>query len=133
MNDPKWFKLLVRAIGLFILTLSIGRATDALRTSVLMITSAISGSSSNSRFAVLGVRDSWTGPEAISSYIYIAGGIAQVGFGLYLLFGAPKLVRYCVREVSNRCVGCDYDIRGLKGKCPECGLEIPEVAPGPQA
>jgi hypothetical protein len=28
------------------------------------------------------------------------------------------------RRLANRCIRCNYDLRGSSGKCPECGREI---------
>src|SRR5262245_33853347 len=130
MNDARWFKLLVRAIGLFVLAQSIERLDGVLRLLISLIGNGPRGYGAT--FAPSNGFERWLSAIAIQDYIYIATGLAQVAFGLYMLFGAPRLARYCVRQVRARCALCDYDIRGLKGACPECGLPIGnEPAPQP--
>ena len=109
MKDPVWFKLLVRGIGILLVAQSVPPIFSAIGAATILF------------------KEGWTNPGQnywVSITAHGAGGLVQGVFGLYLLVGAPRLVRYCIRQVGTRCPGCDYDIRGLKGTCPECGLAI---------
>jgi hypothetical protein len=44
-----------------------------------------------------------------------------VGPMLYLR-GLQKRRRQAWRAANNRCLGCGYDVRGISGPCPECGV-----------
>ena len=109
MSDPRWFKLLVRAIGLVLIGIAIPSITMALSYIPEM-------HDPNFGYNVQYALWSLIGPGM--------GGLLQLALGGYLFFGAPRLVKYCVRQVHTRCPGCDYDVRGLQGACPECGLLI---------
>jgi hypothetical protein len=119
VSNPRWFKLAVRAIGLLLLGFAIPAVFNLI------------SYASNFRTSI-GFE-----PDKLAAWItavaYAIGVIAQTTFSLYLLFGAPALVRYCIEQVATRCIQCDYDIRGLTGKCPECGLEIGPTLDPPAA
>jgi len=116
MNDPRWFKLLVRGIGILLIGISVPYIGSQLSYLAYMF------------YPSAGDRQAW--PLEVISLVFI---LAQLLFGIYLLAGAPRLVRYCIRQVGYRCPGCDYDTRGLKGKCPECGLDLPSGHENPPA
>ena len=118
MNDSHWFKLLVRGIGVLLIGLAIPSVIALFGTAAMVANAA-----------------NLTGNPSMDQWVWVLSGIlgtlAQLGFGVNLLFGAPRLVRYCLRQVNSRCGACDYDVRGLRGVCPECGATIPEkVHPG---
>jgi hypothetical protein len=119
MRDYRWFKILVRAIGILIVGESLFHLTTVVDYGLRAIQypRGMGGPSSY-----------WT-PVAV----YGIGFLVQFLFGCYLISGAPKFVRYCIEQVEDRCIRCDYDIRGLTGQCPECGLPIPTVVANPPA
>jgi len=118
MSDPHWFKLLVRGVGILLLGLAIPSALQAIASVSTIFDPVVAPQDWNGRL--------WLMTHTLSALV-------QLGFGIYLVFGAPRLVRYCVRQVYSRCGACDYDVRGLRGVCPECGVSIPEASdPGHQ-
>jgi hypothetical protein len=46
--------------------------------------------------------------------------------GVPALWVIGKRLRKRVRRGSNLCVNCGYDLRGISGRCPECGSEVAE-------
>lgn len=40
-----------------------------------------------------------------------------------------RLVRQSRWVAAGKCARCGYDLRGSGGRCPECGLERPELSP----
>jgi hypothetical protein len=44
---------------------------------------------------------------------------------LPILFSLRKRLTKRVRQFSNRCINCGYDLRGSCEKCPECGQQLP--------
>jgi hypothetical protein len=109
MRDYRWFKILVRAFGLLL----IGQSIPSIGT----ITHYV--------IAILGGAPAPTGHYWQALATYGTATVAALLLGLYMLSGAPKFVRYCIEQVEDRCIRCDYDIRGLTGQCPECGLPVP--------
>lgn len=113
MRDYRWFKILVRAMGLLLLGMSVpylASAADYLVGSI---------SSPNTAYSRTYVERAVT---------YGAGATGQALLGLYMLSGAPRFVRYCIDQAEKRCIRCDYDLTGLTGACPECGAPIGEGA-----
>jgi hypothetical protein len=115
MNDPRWFKLLLRAIGILLLGLSL----PAVGSLVPYLTSQLDSN-------IYGAPQPSSARMWASVAVYVTGVLGQALLGLYLLTGAPHLMRYCVRQVYSRCPGCDYDLAGVQGGCPECGLGRPQ-------
>jgi hypothetical protein len=112
MRDYRWFKILLRAMGLLLLGFAMPQLTSAVGSVLFYFSNEYSRSSGFSYW-----------PVAVSSAV---GALAQLLLALYLISGAPKFIRYCIDQVDRRCIRCDYDLTGLKGTCPECGLPIPE-------
>ncbi len=109
MKHRAWFTLVLRAIGVFFLGSTIS-----------YVVSFVSG-------VVLAVVQG----RATPSYDWLAwmvdqlGVLIQAGFGFYLLFGADRLVAYCLASVRDACPSCGCDIRRLKeAQCPECGVSL---------
>jgi hypothetical protein len=114
LNDPRWFKLLLRAIGVLLMGLSLPSLGSLGPYVVNLFEPDAFGTPQK-----LPVRG-W-----VAACAYIAGVFGQALLGIYLLSGAPRLMRYCVRQVYSRCPGCDYDLSGVQGGCPECGVGKP--------
>lgn len=115
MVDNAWFRLMIRGIGVLLLGLSV----PSLFSFVGMIGSILGMDT--------GYRDyvSWTYGG------YILAGVAQIAFGIYLLFFAEGLIRRCLSDTIGRCPMCQYDLKGQRnGKCPECGTDM---GPAPAA
>jgi hypothetical protein len=52
--------------------------------------------------------------------IWLIWGLAVVPLGLAIFRGLKKRVR----QSSNLCINCGFDLRGSSGRCPECGQDI---------
>ena len=66
-------------------------------------------------------------------------GLAGAGFEEKLFIGGPFLLGAFIsgltalimfalrteveRRAPNRCIRCEYDLRGIEGTCPECGQD----------
>ena len=122
MKHRAWFTLVLRAIG------------------IVMLGGTISGLISFITAVVMAVmqKQATATPEWLLWGVNQLGTLLQAGFGLYLLFGARGLVKYCLASVGG-CPECGYDLTGLQGdRCPECGGLIKPsadpravAAPGP--
>jgi hypothetical protein len=111
MSDPRWFKLLVRAIGVLVLAQAAPNVVATVGWLISMFTTAGPGGGDFFDYGM-------------GAVLSLVGTALELAIGVYLLRGAPALVRYCIRQVGRRCAACDYDLQGLGGKCPECGLVI---------
>ncbi len=110
--DPRVFKLIVRAFGVYLLVQSV----------MSLLTTGCSG------LAMFGAPTPLTFGQTWSAMLYYVPAslatVFNIGLGVYLMRGAPELVRWCVRKVSARCLMCDYDVRDVRGRCPECGCQV---------
>jgi len=113
--DPRWFKLLVRAVGLML----IGFAAPMLVKNVLTF------------LYVLMFDEQPASLSYTLSYVAaIFGDLVQGGFGVYLLLGGGKLTQWCLRQTLGSCLVCEYDVRTITAPtCPECGAPIPRNTP----
>lgn len=113
MTDPRWFKLLIRGVGVLLLGLAIPSVPSMISYFAAVVEQRRQGFPSQDL--------TWT-----MAIVESVGVVAQTLFALYLVAGGGALVRYCVRQSLARCPGCDYDLRGVAGQCPECGMPVPE-------
>lgn len=117
MMDFTWFRLVIRAIGVLLIGLALPNTVSYLSWLVSTLLPSVAGS-----------------VVSLDGQLFIAlGGFAgvlvQLGLGLYLLFGASALIRYCTRDLSGLCASCGYDLNSLDSdRCPECGTPIPKRA-----
>ena len=118
MSDPRWFKLLVRAIGVLVIALAVPHLGQTIATGAMLLD--LRQSAGGGPFY-----DQMYVPMLLVQTVSV---LFQLGLGVYLLRGAPALTRFCIRQVGRRCPACDYDLQGLAGKCPECGLEVQTAA-----
>ena len=105
MSEYAWFKLLVRAIGVFYLATAIPSVLSSIWSSVQY----------------------WM-EVGTDMYGFIAGSVywvSQLGIALYLLLGGRRLIDFCLRDLKRCCPNCGYPTEGLTGpSCPECGARI---------
>lgn len=110
MKGPHWFTLLVRAIGLLVLGMTIPHVGTAVSTLAIFFEPMFGAGAGTAK----------------SYYTIVAVGTAgstaaSLAFAVYLLAGAPHIVRYCLRGADGRCPRCDYSLAGSPDHCPECG------------
>jgi hypothetical protein len=112
MSDYIWFKLFIRGIGLLLIGLALPSFVSlALWTVQTFIQS-----------------DGQWVQYVFLTLLNLAAFSIQLAMGVYLFLGGQRVIRFCLRDVVNRCAFCAYDLRGIKGDvCPECGLTF--VAP----
>jgi hypothetical protein len=133
MNDPRWFRLMVRGIGILTLALALPRVGDIARLLGTLAQGPSAWTMYTPYITTGSGGTSWWNPYVFSLLVAMLADLSQIALGAYLLFGAPRLVQFCIRQVGGRCPACDYDIRGLKGACPECGVPITAQPAPPQS
>ena len=107
-----WFTLVVRLLGILFVGLGITKLISSWF--LIYLIQKVNGPSLNSGDIIR-----WT--------LALIGATAQVGFGVYLLFGGERLINWCLRSAERMpssavCIHCGYDLSMSKGKqCPECG------------
>ena len=108
--DVTWFRLTVRGIGVFLVAWPI---PDVI------------GYAAQTLWYIAG--DQFNAPGM--DWWYLSGAIgplAQAAIGIYLIFGARPLIKYCTRGALGLCPACNYDVRDVPGAaCPECGVPLP--------
>jgi hypothetical protein len=119
MTDPRWFKLLLRGIGLLLLGLAIPSLPTIATYFAALIEQRRQG------FGSLDI-------SLAMAVVNAVGVFGQTAFAVYLVTGGGALARYCVRQSFTRCAGCDYDLQGVTGQCPECGLPVPQATTAAQ-
>ena len=109
MKHRAWFTLAVRLIGLMTLVeYAPGPIQFILNHLVLGPKQTIGSAPGEPSFR----QDLWTH----------SGSFVACGAALYLLFGARRLINWCLRRVDGVCPACGYEMRSVHGeKCPECG------------
>lgn len=116
MKHRNWFTLIVRLVGILFIGLSI---TNLLNTAFSFFISIV--------FLDISIPTN----EIVRSVMTIVGYLAQLSFGLYLLFGGERLIDWCLRSAERMpssavCIHCGYDLSMSKGKtCSECGKDQP--------
>jgi hypothetical protein len=113
MNNFIWFRLLIRAIGILLIGLALPEAISTL-----------------GWFAQIGET-----PISLDGYLLylimmVIANFTQLAFGMYLLIGGNRIIRYCARDLLDRCAVCGYDLRGITApRCPECGMTLDRPPP----
>jgi hypothetical protein len=122
VSELVWFKLLIRAIGVFFCA----AALPDMFTAIARIVSLL-----QFRATAPG-RPMWEWSYAL----YATGAFTKLAIGLYLLNGGAWLIRRCMRDLEGHCLACGYALHSVAGDtCPECGVRFrspePPSAPAP--
>lgn len=123
MASNAWFPLTIRAIGLFFLISPATRLVDTIAWFITLQFDEQSRALYGRSFYDL----SSSIPMLIAYCVHLA-------IAIYLLLGAPAIVRWCLREAARRCPCCDQLLPETPApSCPACGCSIPPRAPQPSA
>lgn len=112
MNARDWTTLVMRLVGLALITLSLLMLVGIILNKVLFPFASQFGPSVWSL-------TNWTAEIRL---------LLQAALGFYFLFGGKWVVKVLFRGLGGKegyCPHCDYDVRGLaSNRCPECGKRI---------
>lgn len=123
MGSNAWFPLAIRAIGVFFLITPATRLVDTVGWFITMQLDEQARAAYGGRYSNF----------ASSIPMFIAFGV-HLAIAIYLLLGAPAIVRWCLREAARRCPCCDQLLPETPApSCPACGCSIPPQAPQPSA
>jgi hypothetical protein len=108
MSDYAWFRLIVRAIGIFLLAHAIPRFLDVMRWAL--------------EFWMYGESRMFTTSGFVSQLVLVG---VDMAIALYLLVKGRRLIDFCMRDMRDRCPKCGYPAAGVTGSvCPECGTRF---------
>jgi hypothetical protein len=111
MNYRTWFRLIIKAMGVFVIILALAKLTS---NSVNLLTSF---------FTV--IRTGMASPDWRYWGPMLAEPGVMIALGLYLVFRGQWIVSVCC-PADRCCRECGYNISKCQGSsCPECGLELP--------
>jgi hypothetical protein len=118
MKHKTWFRLVIKAIGILVLTLHL---PDFILTIVGSVLSQIDGATPGSGgWLTMFERWEYMWPQFVRS-------VVNVAIGLYLLFGGKWIVNLCIPSNRPYCPECGYQLaESGSGNCPECGTTLPE-------
>jgi hypothetical protein len=120
MKHKTWFRLLLKAIGVYMVLSAIPNLLSQIMGIVVNIAMYTpSGAGISSPFWT---NLSWWLPQ----FIWWFG---QVGIGLYLFFGGKWIVNMAIPSNRPYCPECGYDLsRKTTDRCPECGVTLPHLS-----
>ncbi len=124
MKHKTWFRLVLKATGVLL----IGLAVSDLLTLVIGVLDAVVFAERWTMYSPYGSQMTSLGSAkaVTSSLLSLLPSVAQVGFGLYLLFGGKWIVNLCIPSNRPYCPECGYDLsKTTSANCPECGVKLP--------
>lgn len=117
MKHKTWFRLVVKAIGLFV--------------TVTALPAVIEKSGYFMAFFEMFFATS-ARSVGMFRWIYVtgfAGAVVQLCAGLYLFFRGQWIVNLCIPSNRPYCHDCGYDISKSHGAvCPECGARLDSIS-----
>lgn len=118
MKHKTWFRLVLKAIGIYLLAQSIPNLVSmgySLVTELSHIASVGSGP----------MTGNWA-QYMVRAMLPVA---LQFGIGCYLLFRGQWIVNLCIPSNRPYCPDCGYDISKSHGAvCPECGARLDSIS-----
>lgn len=118
MKHKTWFRLVLKAIGIFLLATGVVELVDSISRAIGQVYFV--------GFMGGGTIYDFERLLSLALYSGLVGGIGRLVIGAYLLFGGAKLVNLCIPSNRPYCPHCGYDVRGVgDGICPECGVRLP--------
>jgi hypothetical protein len=118
MKHKTWFRLVIKAIGVYMLALYMPPFLWVLGSSLIAQILEASPQSGAG----------WTGPSRLWEMFWyaVSSSSLQVLVGLYLLFGGKWIVNLCIPSNRPYCPECGYQLSlSSRGNCPECGTTLP--------
>lgn len=116
MKHKTWFRLVVKALGLYCMAMGI---PELLATAAWVIQTLLSDDA-----------QTWSASTYLSTSL--VGPMAFVGVGLWLFLGAGWFANLAIPSNREYCPECGYDIsKSSEATCPECGTA--RVAAQPRA
>ena len=124
MKHKTWFRLLLKAIGVFMVLNSIPSVLSQVAGIVINIVSSVSAPQPGLGGGGFWVQWTWWLPQ-------LFWWAAQIGIGCYLFFGGRWIVDRAIPSNRPYCPDCGYDLsRNTTAHCPECGIVLPRAQGG---
>lgn len=118
MKHKTWFRLVLKAIGVYLLANSIPTLVG---NGIWVVYELSRDASAGSRGSIL----FWTEYVART----MLPGVLEFGIGYYLLFRGQWIVNLCIPSNRPYCHDCGYDISKSRCEvCPECGARLDSIS-----
>lgn len=116
MKHKTLFRLALKAIGILLLGFAIPQLTETATLTLAYLR----------EYFYFGVAPNWAVGDPLLFSSRPIGGLLQVAFALYLLFGGRWIVDRCIPSNRPYCPECGYDLSSSGGdRCVECGVALP--------